>query len=105
MIVEEIIADIRGSRYESQDLTKVVGRGSSWHVGGLGFTDEGRDEANRERVESAREVQVVMKAVQLNITAGEYCGFSYFKKTGLQVLVEYRWGDEECGGWMILLSS
>ena len=32
---EWIIADMRGSREEEQVLTRVVGRGSSWHVVGF----------------------------------------------------------------------
>ena len=32
---EWIMAEMRGSREERQDLTRIVGMGSSWHVEGL----------------------------------------------------------------------
>ena len=77
-----MMAVMRERREERQDLTRVVGRGSSWQVVGLDLRmrTESSETVGRRKLEKRDgkwgEVQVGREGGNWDVGADEWCGFS-----------------------------
>ncbi len=114
-----MMAEMRGSTEGRHDLTSAVGRGSSWQVEGLDLwikseiwrssgswklekcwqCGRGVGERRGSAIEGGGSEPEFKCWWMLKILSLKNC------IRELQVSVDYRWGGNESGGWIVLLSS